>query len=258
MEKKLKKSFIEASKAFKKSKSLNQKASNESVEKLFDIIYELKKKERSDEENFVLADIYSLLDRYIDAFRILDSASPLSRKKQEKYAKKIVELERKRRKKNNNFCYRDLREARIIKKPTKLSVDDFILESHDDCIQIKIKDDIKRVVMFNKYIKSKEVSIFAIGDIKKLDIVIDCIHWLGACKEELITFYNQTKIEGKVDKADNEWFDGLDVSMVHIIMKKNGMIEGDFAVSDYINYNYGFHLFIENKTITHIEYDAGL
>ncbi len=256
MEKKLKKSFIEASIAFEKSRTSYKRASDETVEALFDIIYELKKKERSDEENFVLADIYNLLDRDIDASRVLESFSPSSRKKQEKHAKKIIEL--KRKKKNNNFCYRDLREARIIKEPTKLSIGDFILERYDDYTQVKIKDDIKRVVMFNKYIKNKEIPIFAIDNLQKLDTIIDYITWLGACKEELITFYNQTKIEGKVDRADDDWFDGLDVWVTDIVMKKNGMIEGAFAISDYLNYNYGFHLFIENKTITYIEYDGNL
>lgn len=235
--------------AFKESN-----ASQKNVEAIFDFVYLLEHKERNYQETTLLVEAYCLLGFYIqayDLFSLLKTQS-FSSKEAKKHQKKLRELEKNKRL-HTRFHYRDLRQARILKEINKLTEDDFFIINEDKKYRMSFKDELKKLVVFNKYIST--TAIFISADQIDLDSVSEYFLWLGNCKKELINFYNQKNIEYKIDKADQHWFDGLEIFDIDIEVKK-GTIFGHIAIIDYSNNNLGFHLETINQTIHLIEYDG--
>lgn len=245
--------YIQVSSHFKKSK-----ASAESIEDLYDLIYEMERAEKNLDETIVLCELYNLIGLHIKTYRILNSLA-VTAKEEKKKADAQLKLDRDNRYKNTRFYYRDLREARMTKAPEHLSAEDFTVVKEEQVFSIAFAS-IKRLNLFNKYVKTTDISIYSesVPDQNILDSLIDFIHRLSECRQELIDFYNCSKIEHKIQQAGQEWFDGLDIMDVLIEIKGSEKICCHIAVSDYLSHNLGFELEIVNDTIISIVYNPDL
>ena len=62
-----------------------------------------------------------------------------------------------------------------------------------------------------------------------IEKIIDYIFWLGDCKKELIKFYNKELSEETDEKADNDWYDTLEVYSVNIGIAVNGKLFAEIS-----------------------------
>lgn len=253
--------FINAQKEF-----IHSKGAEKSVENLYDIIYSLhESSERNGEENYILAESYHLVGENIYAAKIIESALLNAKGKDEQRLKSLQKKVDLQLKGWNTKQYRDLRDSRSVKKPTKLKIEDFIIEKdRDNSYRIKISPDIKTIVILNKHLKNGDgfgdcyLFSHTAPDELLLLTLIDYIEWLGRIKQELLVFYNNSYITGKIDNAGQEWFDGLHVSDFLVSVDIEGNFKTQITLYDYLQNDFGFELEIENNTITDIEYDPHL
>lgn len=118
------KEFIDAESEF-----LNSNGSEKSVEKLYDLIYFLKDlKEPTFDEEFILSKIYNMVGSNIFASKIIDKSLEKSNMNMMQMAK-IKELQSEINSRDiwNIKVYRDLRDSKIKKDPTKLIIEEFII-----------------------------------------------------------------------------------------------------------------------------------
>jgi len=244
------KSFIEASSEFKKSK-----ASEKSIEKLYDLLYALEKRNRDTDETVMLLQIYKLLGLRIKAYRVFQTIKLLPENEQKKFAKLLGDFDNDKH--WNGLEYRDLRDARAIKKTVGLTADDFILSKADDALKVTFRDDISHLVVLNKNIKIKDVIIYledGVNDFMPEELA-DYLLWLGDCKDELLNFYSAHEIEYKHSNPDTNWFDGLDVWEVCVTIKE-GKIASEIFITDYYHPNrMGFCLETNGQEISSVQYD---
>lgn len=244
--------FIEAQTDFRKSK-----ASEISIEKLYDIVYLLKNKDRTFEESYILAQVYNLLGERIYALKIIESYLKNSSKKESQKLNTLLNQIKKQDPWNTRH-FRDLRESRLIKEPTILSDKSFIINRDiDNSFYIKVSDETENIVVLNKNVSAKDCNIFSKKEPNSniIQIVIEHIKWLGQMKDELIHFYNNTKIEYKIGDIGQNWFDGLRVDDFSIYIDNNSSIETEIIAYDYLQNDFGFRIEIQDKSIIEIEYD---
>lgn len=205
-----------------KTEFINSNASEKSVEKNYDVIYSLVEIEkRNFDENYLLAQAYHLIGQNIYASKIIDENLIDATKEVE-----IEKLKKLQQKVDNQDTwrithYRDLRDAKIIKDPTILCVNDFIITKDQNEFCIEIIDRINNIIILNKNVKNKDIwgkknnyIIFSTIEPNKslLLKLADYIKWLGELKVELLDFYNDFSfIEGKLDHVEQKWYDGLKV-----------------------------------------------
>lgn len=246
-------SYILVTSNFKKSK-----ASTESVQDIFDLIYKMESVEKNLNESIMLCEIYNLIGLNIKTNRILDSLQLTT--EEEKIKKEAqIRLDRNNKYKNTRFYYRDLREAKITKDLENLSVADFFTLNEEEVFKIEFAKR-SQLNIFNKYINTTDIVIYSeVEPDKNLwDSLIYFFHWLSGCKKELIDFYTTAEIENKIHPANIEWFDGLHIMDVIIEIKESEKICCQILISDYFNYNLGFELEIINDSIISILYNSEL
>ncbi len=98
------KEYIEISTEFR-----NSKKSNESIGKLYDLLYEMEKIERTDNENKILSNLYSLLGYHLFSYETYKPLVDLTNKKD---VKRLYVLEQKAKSHGNNFIIKDIRKFR--------------------------------------------------------------------------------------------------------------------------------------------------
>ena len=101
MEKNFTKNYIEISNEFRKSN-----ASKESVEKLYDLLYDLENSTRSKNDDLTLSNVYSLLGFHLSAYEVFKSIADLNDKKS---TSKLYVMEEKAKSHKNNFVIKDIR-----------------------------------------------------------------------------------------------------------------------------------------------------
>ena len=257
------KDFILASAEFKKSK-----ASEESINNLYDLVYELEKRDRNTDETVLLLEIYYLLGLHIEAYHVLQPVKELPKNEQVKFTKFLN-----RPHESYYHVYRDLREAKTLKEPTLLWQDDFSVSPMKDngWYDIILKEK-THIVLLNKNVqvknkKTQDLNIFSEQKPNEniLKQLADYFLWIGDCKEELLSFYNSHEIEyglvGDTDgpykyaHADSKWFDGLDVWEVNVFIE-NDKIRSVIYITDYYHpVQMGFCLETKGLKIASIEYD---
>jgi hypothetical protein len=250
-----------------KAEFIGSKASEKSVENLYDVLYLLVDiKERNFDEEYTLAKTYDLVGENIYASKIVEKL--LTNNSNDVEIKKLKTLEQKIKNQNiwSRKLYRDLRDARIIKQPTKLNLEDFIISKDRDEYCIEISDKFENIVILNKNVKNEGLrgnsnNYIAFANKEPTDYLLnrlmDYIEWLGQVKNELLDFYNNSFFdEGKIYNVGQKWFDGLEVFDFWISIDVNDDFEGHLILHDYLQDDYGFRLEMENKTIKSIEYDA--
>ncbi|MEL7001777.1 MAG: hypothetical protein AAFN93_03480, partial [Bacteroidota bacterium] len=117
MEKNYQQEYIDISTEFRKSNS-----SKESLSKLFDLLYELEKVNRSQQEEKILSDIYTLLGFHQSAYEAYKQTVDFTNRKE---TKKLYTLEQKAKSHANHFATKDIRRLRRKNKQVKLLPSDF-------------------------------------------------------------------------------------------------------------------------------------
>lgn len=107
---------------FKKSN-----ASKESINKLYDLVYELNGRDRNIEENYILASTHWLLGNRYEAEKILEKVLESCEGRQKERPLKLLQeiLNENPNLIRKDRIYRDLRDAEKTKKAHTLSFDDF-------------------------------------------------------------------------------------------------------------------------------------
>ncbi|MDR6158056.1 hypothetical protein QF023_001572 [Chryseobacterium sp. SLBN-27] len=186
------------SQEFKKSN-----ASKESINKLYDLVYELNGRKRNLEENYILASTHRLLGNRHEAKKILEKVleSCVGRQK-ERPLKLLQEIVHE----NKNFprkdrIYRDLRDAKKIKKAPALSFDDFITRQDHEEFITSLSGNVKNIVIFNKHVETSSVNIFSkkIPDELFILNLIYYFEWLAGIKADLMAFYEKPKAILRLD-----------------------------------------------------------
>lgn len=236
------KSFIDVSNEFRKSN-----ASKQSVEKLYDLCYELEKTERNREEDFILCNIYTLLGFHRSAYEIFKTIADKSNPKD---VSKLYVWEQKANSHENNFIIKDLRKFQTRKKQNKLRLKDFIPSGEENTFLLK-KDEI---IIFNKVVDTSDFSVFIHKNHnfqENFDQISEYLLWLSDCKTELIAFFNQ-KMKPDI-LVDNSWYDSLDVycALVGIDDKRNLFTE--ISMGDTLSPDHILEVEIENYSFISIE-----
>lgn len=248
--------FVKAHSEFKESKQ-----SEKSVEDLYDLTYLLEGKEKTDEENYILAYTYNLLGKIIEAQKTIEKGL---KREHKKVNLKLIKLQKEIDKKRQSQYikkYRDLRDSKVLKKPTTLKNNDFIVTK--DAIanyNIKLNENIPTIIILNKRLLLDNDS-FIFSHSKPDDwlimLIIEHIEWLGTtdAKEKLFSYYLNNKFEYKLEPIGEDWFHGLDVWDCHIEIDKNHTIFTSLCISDYAQNDFGFRLELKDRDIQEIEYN---
>ena len=245
MNKNYMKEYIEFSNEFRKSNS-----SRESVEKIYDLLYELESIEKSKQENLVLSNVYILLGFHRSAYETFKEAAD---SKKTKDASKLYVLEQKAKSHENNFVIKDLRKLRGEKENVQLVLSDFS-QSKKDEKKFKIKN--KHIVVFNKVLEKGKFSIYLPNNrIKEyFDKIVEHINWLSNCKNELIDFYNKEQFDLQI-RADIDWYDTLELYRILIIINDDDVFTSVTAGDDF----YRDHLLeieLSGNKITSMNYNG--
>ena len=254
---------------FEKAQSefIKSNASEESIEGIYDIIYSLKMVEKKEfQENYILACAYELVGENINASKIIEKL--LHNNFNDFEIKKIKLLQEHIKNKylwDDDKIYRDLRDARLVKTPTKLNLNDFIISKNTVEYCIGLSEKKESIVILNKnvileemlFIENKEIVFSQIEPTNLLlEKIIQHLEWLAMLKEDLLIFYNKLfNDEGKIFNVGKSWYDGLNVGNLSIFIDKNSNFETEIILYDYIQNDFGFRLNIKNKEIRKIEYD---
>lgn len=248
MDKNSAKEYIKASNEFRKSN-----ASKESVEKLYDLLYELEKLNRTKNEDLTLSNLYNLLGFHQSAYEIFKSAADLTNKKSKS---RLYVMEEKAKSHKNNFIIKDIRKYRKKKERIKLSSTDFLVSEIEEN-KFNIID--KNVIIFNKVVKNDKIEVFIFGNHKFENYVgkiIDYIFWLGACKRDLIEFYNKEVSKYSEEVANDDWYDTLEIFSVRIIIGQNGILHSEISSGDDFSPDHILDIETQNEAITEMNYDG--
>ena len=239
-----------------------------SVGKLYDLIYMLEDiSNRNYDENYILAEIYNFLGNTESAINVISKNFINLDKNQ---TEKLKNLHNEIIERQNSYrikLYRDLRDAIILKDPTKLKVGDFeILKSANNDYCYNFSKKIKNIVILNKSFPIDKGSFFFDFFIDSsnqpddflIKYIIEHIEWLGKIKDELLNFYNNNFFEEKLYSVGQSWFDNLEVIDFNFGIDKKNNIDTTIYLNDHIQYGYGFIIEIENRTIKKIEYNSDL
>jgi hypothetical protein len=236
------KNYIELSTAFRKTN-----ASTESVEKLYDLLYELENANRTKQDDLVLSNVYSLLGFHKSAYEVFKTVADLTNRKE---ATKLFVMEGKSKSHKDNFIIKDIRRYRKKKAQPKLELSDFVKSKSNDN---KFKITNKNSVVFNKL--TDKVSVYLPnGHIENyLDKIINYINWLGNCKKELIDFYNK---ENSEDRANDDWYDTLVIYRTQIVIEESGVIFCSISGGDDFYQDHLLDVELMNHTIMTMNYNG--
>ena len=250
MEKNYQKEYIDISTKFRKSNN-----SKESLDKLFDLLYELEKINRTKNENLTLSNIYTLLGFHQSAY---ESYKANIDSKDRKATKKLYTLEQKAKSHGNNFITKDIRKLRKNNEQIMLSPEDFkVDENEENKNKFLLKN--KNIIIFNKPVKYDKFEIYIYGNSKFEDYInkiIKYISWLGNCRNKLIEFYNSELNEHTDETADEDWFDTLEIFSARIIVGKNEKLFAEISGGDEFMSDHILDIETEEQKITEMRYDG--
>ncbi len=247
MKKNYQKDYIEVSTEFR-----NSKGSKESIGKLYDLLYELEKVDKTNKENLTLSNIYTLLGLHQSAYEIF---KPIVNQKDRKETTKLYVLEQKAKSHGNNFVIKDKRKLENKKEQTKLLCEDFLVDKEKTDTIITNKN----IVVFNKKVEHDKFQINIYGNHTFEDYqtkIIDYIFWLGDCKKELIKFYNQEFSEETKERADKDWYDTLEVYSINVGVAVKGNLFAEISTGDNFVPDHILDIGIEEQKITEMSYDG--
>ena len=248
MKKNYQKEYIDVSTAFRKSNS-----SKESLDKLFDLLYELEKVNRSQNEEKILSDIYTLLGFHQSAYEAYKPTVDLTNRKE---TKKLYVLAQKAKSHANYFATKDIRKLQKKREQLELLPEDF---KSDEVDENSFFLDRKDVVIFNKPLKKGKIEIHIQRGHKFEDDkikIIEYIYWLGNCRDLLIDFYNSELSDYLGEQANDDWYDTLEIFSVQITVGKNGKLFADISAGDEFMSDHILDIQTEEERIIEIGYDG--
>ncbi|TPN85253.1 hypothetical protein [Aquimarina algicola] len=217
------KRYNEISKEFR-----NTNASKESVEKLYDLLYELKKIERSHSENMILCFIYKLLGYHQSAYKIFANTADMNNKKNKA---KLLVMKDKATSHKDTFIIQDIRKFQKKQPQAKISLQDFVPIDNDEN-DFTLTN--KSLVVFNKKINNKRIE-FHLGNHELenyIDDIIKKLEWLSDCKEELICYYNRHLAQYTNKQANENWYHTLEVLSLKVTIGESGNIFADISCGE--------------------------
>lgn len=248
-------------------------ASAESINKLFDLLYELRKKNRSHQEQYILAKTLHLLGSHHEAERILESDESPVRSHRKREKERSLKLLQEIRKENSSpfrtaKVYRDLREAASPKKISLLSLDDLKTLRYNNVhgngnrttYQIAFSDSVKNIIVCNKNVITEWINVFSENQPDEFLMMKLIFHfeWLAGIKKELTEFYRTADTGYKPEKTDPDWFNGLEVWDVMIDIDLENTIHTEILIADYYNNGYSLCLTVKDDSIIDLKYDPAL
>ncbi len=230
----------------------------------------MKKTNKSENENYLLAQIYYQLGwkwkckRFIESFlHIIETNNKKKWLNLLDEVEKLFELSR-----FELIEFRDLRVAKKRNTSFELFKNDFILSEDEYYLRISITPKFDKLILFNKNVPNKKVGFSAEKNSNINNFIIktnEHFSWTNKIRKELITYYNDNYIDiknsiGRLDygKADDEWYDGLEVEGVSFHFNNDGKLEAFYTVYDYYNMNSGFHIETLDNTIIELYYNTDL
>lgn len=224
--------------------------SQKSIEGLYDLLEIVKTK---DDEKRLLANIYSKLKLHKSAYETFKTVANSSNKKDKI---KLFTLKQSA-KFGDTECFKDIRKLRGEKKQTVLSKEDIKL-CDEKMGLYEIVDE--GIVIFNKYIKNDiengRVQIYVDDDIYAFaDKIINHIYFLGKCKQNLINYYNEQEISIFEEKADEDWFDTLEVYSISLELN-GGEIYSDISCGDELFSDHILEIGFKGEEVVSMSYDG--
>lgn len=244
------KRYIDASNAFRKATDYHEGAIA-----LYDLLYDLQaKEERTKEEERILTDTYSLLGYHLSAYEtFLRIADPTNYKEKSK----LVVLEDKAKSHKDTFCIKDIRKLRVKRAQKPFDKEDFYLKEETSFgHQYKIQRE--KILIFNKELEGNRFELFIHSKItfeECFSKIKEYLEWFATAKEVIInSFNNEFKDYDVFPKADDNWYDTLEVYRMRVEVGEKGIFANVEAADIYTD-----HLLIiefEEKEITHMWLDG--
>ena len=244
------KRYIDASNAFRKAADYHEGAIA-----LYDLLYDLQaKEERTLEEERILTDTYSLLGYHLSAYEtLLRIADPTNYKEKSK----LVVLEDKAKTHKNTFCIKDIRKLRVKRTQKPFEEEDFYLKEETSFgHQYKIQRE--KILVFNKKLKGSRFELFINTQITFEECFLkikEYLEWFATAKEVIInSFNNEFEGDEVFPKADDNWYDTLEVYRMRIEVREKGFFANVEAADIYTDHL--LEIDLEGKEITHIGWDG--
>jgi hypothetical protein len=219
------KQYIELSNEFRKDNK-----SQEIIKKLYDFMDLLQKDENKDNK-MVLVYVYTLLAYYKKAY---DLYLKLYNENDRKQKAKLFDMEQMSKSHGDNFAIK-LKKKPKINKEVNYSVDDFVEENIIGEYKNYVLN--KTCIIFNQIFDNEPLEIKLYKDFVLSEYITQInnyIHWLGGeCKTKLISYFNKNMAFVE-EKADDEWYETLEIYSVSIIMAKNKKLCATIACGDNI------------------------
>ena len=244
------KRYIDASNAFRKATDYHEGAIA-----LYDLLYDLQaKEERTKEEERILTDTYTLLEYHLSAYEtFLRIADPTNYKEKSK----LLVLEDKAKTHKNTFCIKDIRKLRVKQAQKPFDKEDFYLKEETSFgHQYKIQRE--KILIFNKELEGNRFELFIHSKItfeECFSKIKEYLEWFASAKEVIInSFNNEFKDYDIFPKADDNWYDTLEVYRMRVEVGEKGIFANVEAADIYTD-----HLLIiefEEKEITHMWLDG--
>lgn len=244
------KRYIDASNAFRKATDYHEGAIA-----LYDLLYDLQaKEERTKEEECILTDTYSLLGYHLSAYEtFLRIADPINYKEKSK----LVVLEDKAKSHKDTFCIKDIRKLRVKRAQKTFEKEDFYLKEETSFgYQYKIQRE--KILIFNKELEGNRFELFIHSKItfeECFSKIKEYLEWFATAKEVIInSFNNEFKDYDVFPKADDNWYDTLEVYRMRVEVGEKGIFANVETADIYTD-----HLLIiefEEKEITHMWLDG--
>lgn len=259
--------YDKAMELFQQHKKENLHTATKNSEPLFDIMYELEKNNKSENENYLLAQIYYQFGWKWKCKRFIESQLTTTKTNDMKKWKNLLseveslfELSR-----FELIKFRDLRVSKKRNTSFELLQNDFIINEDEYYLRISINPNFDNLILLNKNVPNKEVGFSAEKNSNINHFITktnEHFSWINNIQKELITYYNDNYIDiknsiGRLDygKADDEWYDGLEVEGVGFHFNSNEKLEAFYTVYDYYNMNIGFHIETLDNSIIELYYN---
>ncbi len=241
------KRYIEVSGNFRKSN-----ASAESLAQLYDLLYELEKAESNKTNLSILYNTYSLLGFHQSAYEVFKQIADTSNRKDQI---KLHTLADKAASHKNTFIIKDIRKFREKFEAIQLKIEHFTLSDENDK---QLLLNFSPIVIFNKKVESKRIKIHAPDqNIEQyIQSLKEHFNFLSDCKNELIQFYNNDFEKYNDAKADDDWFDLLEIYGLRIDINTDNNISSWISAGDSIEIDHILDIEIYNNFIEMMNYDG--
>jgi hypothetical protein len=240
------KQYIELSNEFRKNNK-----SQEIIKKLYDFMGTLEKDENKDNE-IVLVYVYTLLAYHKKA---CDLYFKIHNKNDRKQKAKLFDMEQMSKSHGDNFAIKLIKLK--INEIVNFCVDDFV--GKGIIAEYKNHELNKTCIIFNQIFDKEPLKIELYKDfilLEYIPLINNYIHWLGGeCKTKMMNYFNENMTFSE-EKADDEWYETLEIYSVSIIITKNKKICATITCGDNIFIDHILDIEMEEDKIWSMNIDG--